>query len=144
MRRRAAPKAAEPTVVHTAGVVGGIWVTDGIGWALAGSTSAAEIGDVETLEKSFRSIALGGEIAWVGTLGGGAPAVDLSAVFNAVASLRAVAVGSRAQFVAMTRAIAAHRMRPIIDRVFAFHEAPAAFAYYAAGKAFGKVVIKVA
>ncbi|HKA88234.1 MAG TPA: NAD(P)-dependent alcohol dehydrogenase [Haliangiales bacterium] len=103
-----------------------------------------EVGGAESLEKSFRSIALGGEIAWVGTLGAGAPVVNLGGIFNAVASLRAVAVGSRAQFVAMTRAIAAHRMRPVVDRVFSFDEAPAAFAYYAAGKAFGKVVIKVA
>lgn len=43
----------------------------------------------------------------------------------------------------MTRAIAVHRTRPILDRVFAFEEVPAAFSYYAAGMAFGKVVIRV-
>lgn len=43
----------------------------------------------------------------------------------------------------MTRAIAVHRATPVIDRVFPFDEVPAALSYYAAGKAFGKVVIRV-
>jgi len=80
----------------------------------------------------------------VGALGGArAHPVDVRDVFLAAASLRAVAVGSRAQFIAMNRAISLHRVRPIIDRTFGFDDAPAAFAYHATGAAFGKVVIRI-
>jgi NADPH:quinone reductase-like Zn-dependent oxidoreductase len=43
----------------------------------------------------------------------------------------------------MNRAIAAHRLRPVIDRVFPFAEAPAAYRYYESGRPFGKVVIAI-
>jgi NADPH:quinone reductase-like Zn-dependent oxidoreductase len=108
-----------------------------------GVNHIVEVGGRGTLEKSFKSIAVGGEIGWVGRLADGAPAIDLNVVFNALAVLRIVAVGSRAQFIAMSRAIAVNRMRPIIDRVFPFADARDAFSYYKAGKYFGKVVIKV-
>ncbi len=37
--------------------------------------------------------------------------------------------------------MAAHRLRPVIDRVFPFDEVPEAFAHCASGGGFGKVVI---
>jgi len=52
-----------------------------------------------------------------------------------------IAVGSRAQFNSMNRAVAMHRLRPVIDRVFPFREAVEAFRYYEAGSYFGKIVI---
>ncbi|WP_242342908.1 zinc-dependent alcohol dehydrogenase family protein [Anaeromyxobacter terrae] len=108
-----------------------------------GVDHVVEVGGPATLEQSLRATAVGGEIAWVGSLAQGAPPVDVTALFNAAASLRSIAAGSRAQLVAVTRAIAVHRARPILDRVFAFEEVPAAFSYYVAGRAFGKVVIRV-
>jgi NADPH:quinone reductase-like Zn-dependent oxidoreductase len=108
-----------------------------------GVDHVVEVGGPATLEQSLRATAVGGEVAWVGSLAQGAPAVDVTALFNAAAWLRAIAAGNRAQLVAMTRAIAIHRVRPVIDRVFPFDEVPAALSYYAAGKPFGKVVIRV-
>ncbi|WP_318836385.1 zinc-binding dehydrogenase [Actinomadura rudentiformis] len=49
--------------------------------------------------------------------------------------------GSRAQFIAMNRAVEVNRLKPVIDRVFSFDDAPGAYRYYASGRAFGKVVI---
>jgi NADPH:quinone reductase-like Zn-dependent oxidoreductase len=43
----------------------------------------------------------------------------------------------------MNRAIAEHRLRPVIDQVFAFTDVLEAFHYYETGGAFGKVVISV-
>ncbi len=108
-----------------------------------GVDQVVEVGGPGTLEKSLRSLATGGQVSWVGTLADGAPAVDLRGLFNAVGSLRGIAVGSRAQFIAMNRAVAAHRLRPIIDRVFPFEEARAAFSHYATEKPLGKVVIEM-
>ena len=41
--------------------------------------------------------------------------------------MHGIYVGSRAMFEAMNRAIAAAGLRPVIDRAFAFDEAPAAY-----------------
>jgi NADPH:quinone reductase-like Zn-dependent oxidoreductase len=48
---------------------------------------------------------------------------------------------NRAQFIAMNRAIAVNRLKPIIDRVFPFKEVVEAFRYYEKAQPFGKVVI---
>ena len=50
-------------------------------------------------------------------------------------------VGSVAMFEAMNRAIALHRMTPVVDRVFSFDDAVAALKYLQSGNHFGKVVI---
>jgi NADPH:quinone reductase-like Zn-dependent oxidoreductase len=52
-------------------------------------------------------------------------------------------VGSHAQFISMARAISSNRIRPIVDRVFAFDDAPDAYRYYESARPFGKVVISV-
>ena len=54
-----------------------------------------------------------------------------------------IQVGSRDMFEAMNRAIEAAKLEPVIDRVFEFTEARAAYEYLASGKHFGKVVITV-
>jgi NADPH:quinone reductase-like Zn-dependent oxidoreductase len=46
-------------------------------------------------------------------------------------------------FEAMNHAIAINRLCPVVDRVFAFEDAPAALAHVASGAHFGKVVIRM-
>ena len=52
-------------------------------------------------------------------------------------------VGSRAMFEDMNRAIALHKLRPVVDRVFPFDAAADAYRHLASGRHFGKVVIAV-
>jgi NADPH:quinone reductase-like Zn-dependent oxidoreductase len=101
-----------------------------------------EVGGAGTLQNSLKSVAVQGQISWVGVLAQGEPAISLAALRSAFATLQFVAVGSRAQFIAMNRAIEVNRLKPVIDRVFPFEEAVDAFRYYQAGKFFGKIVIK--
>jgi NADPH:quinone reductase-like Zn-dependent oxidoreductase len=94
------------------------------------------------LESSLAAVALGGEIAVVGFVGGRpAASLDPVAVFRAGATLRPVAIGSRAQLAALVAAVTTHRIRPVLGRVFPFDDAPAAFRHYLGGTAIGKVVI---
>jgi NADPH:quinone reductase-like Zn-dependent oxidoreductase len=93
-----------------------------------------------TLEKSIQSTAIEGLVNFIGRLDGES-AVDIGVLYNSIATVRVVAAGSRAQFIAMNRAMTANRLRPVIDRVFPFEEVPAAFRYYEANRPFGKVVI---
>ncbi|GAA3315102.1 NAD(P)-dependent alcohol dehydrogenase [Nonomuraea dietziae] len=95
------------------------------------------------LDQSLKAVAIAGHIACVGFVSDTAPPIDPRVLFASGATVRAVAVGSRAQFLAMNRAIEDHRLRPVIDRVFAFDETSDAYRYYASGKALGKVVIRL-
>ncbi|WP_231511445.1 zinc-binding dehydrogenase [Chondromyces apiculatus] len=54
-----------------------------------------------------------------------------------------VFVGSRVMFEEMNRVLVEHRIKPVIDRVFAFEEAPEALKYLESGAHFGKIVITV-
>ena len=56
-------------------------------------------------------------------------------------TLGSISVGSRADFEAMNRAIALHRLRPVIDRTFPFAEAKEAHCHFESRGHFGKVVI---
>jgi NADPH:quinone reductase-like Zn-dependent oxidoreductase len=55
--------------------------------------------------------------------------------------VQGVLVGSREGFEEMNHAIRTHRLRPVIDRTFAFEQAPEAFDLLASQGHFGKVVV---
>ncbi|MFC9097013.1 NAD(P)-dependent alcohol dehydrogenase [Streptomyces sp. NPDC057072] len=96
-----------------------------------------------TLEQSLKSLAMDGHVAFVGSMSGGLRPIEPRLLFGVAATVRAVAVGSRAQFTRMNEAISAHRLRPVVDRVFPFDEAVAAYRYYESATPFGKVVIGI-
>ena len=56
-------------------------------------------------------------------------------------SLRAIA--SAAAFAALLRAVRLHRLRPVVDRAFAWDDAPDAYRHLASGRHFGKVVVTI-
>ncbi|MFJ5777069.1 NAD(P)-dependent alcohol dehydrogenase [Streptomyces sp. NPDC093094] len=95
------------------------------------------------LEQSLKSLALGGHVALVGDVTGAWAPLDPRLLLGAAATVRTPAVGSRAQFVRMNEFIGRHRLRPVVDRVFPFEEAPAAYRHYESARPFGKVVIEV-
>jgi len=55
--------------------------------------------------------------------------------------LQGVTVGSVEDLQAMVNAIGVNRMKPVVDKTFAFTEAKSAFAHMASGAHFGKVAI---
>ena len=55
--------------------------------------------------------------------------------------MQGIFVGSREMFEAMNRAFALHRMQPVIDRVFEFGDARAAYEHLRGASHLGKVVI---
>jgi NADPH:quinone reductase-like Zn-dependent oxidoreductase len=96
-----------------------------------------------TLDQSLKSLAVNGHIAFVGSVSGDWPPLDPRLLFGAAATIRALAVGSHAQFTQLNEIVAEHRLRPVIDQVFPFEEAAAAFRHYETSSPFGKVIIKV-
>ena len=57
------------------------------------------------------------------------------------ANVQGISVGSTQMFEAMNRAIAHAGLKPVIDKVFGFDEAPAAYRHLKSAAHFGKVVI---
>ena len=52
-------------------------------------------------------------------------------------------VGSRADFEALNAFIDAHHVKPVVDKVYEFNDAAAAFDAVDKGESFGKTVIRV-
>ncbi len=103
-----------------------------------------EVGGPGTLEKSLGCVAAGGQIALIGVLTGfGAPSGSLFPLVTKNARMDGIYVGSRDDFHQMNRFLEQHQVKPVIDREFAFDEAPQAYDYLASGNHFGKVVITV-
>jgi len=114
-------------------------ITDG-----AGVKHVLEIGGRGTLPRAMQALAIGGHVAIIGGLEGGfADAISATVLFDKDASATGFHVGSRADFEEMNRFISGHRIRPVIDRVFEFEEAPEAFDFYLNGDFMGKIAIRI-
>ena len=87
-----------------------------------GVDHVVEVGGAGTLPRSIKAVRLGGHIALIGVLTGGGE-VDPRPLLMKNIRLQGIYVGSRAMFEAMNRAIALHKLRPVIDRVFPFDQA---------------------
>lgn len=109
----------------------------------AGVDLVVEVGGPGTLEKSIRSVRPGGTISLIGILAGRKNEVDLTPVLMQNILIQGIVVGHRDGFEAMNQAVARNRLRPVVDQVFAFDEAPRAYDTVAAAKHFGKVCINV-
>ena len=107
-----------------------------------GVDRVVEVGGPGTLAQSLKAVTYGGEIALVGALAESNAALDFMSLFMSQATLRCISVGSRVDVEAMNRAVDAHAMHPVIDRVFPFAEARSAFTHYAGRNVFGKIVIR--
>jgi NADPH:quinone reductase-like Zn-dependent oxidoreductase len=101
-----------------------------------------EVGGVGTLAKSYESLGFGGKIGLIGFLGGPGEQNPVGLMMKG-GSLLGIGVGSTAMFEDMNRAIEVNKVKPIVDKVFLFDEAPEAFRQFGAGNFFGKIVITV-
>jgi len=95
-----------------------------------------------TIEHSLKSTAPGGRIVVCGSTGGHVGEIDLRRVFFLQLELLGSTMGTRDDLVAVTALMADRGIRPVIDSVYPFEQAPDAFARLASGDAFGKVVLE--
>jgi len=109
-----------------------------------GVDHVVEVGGAATLARSFGAIRVGGKISMIGGLTGPATELNPGLIFTRRANVQGISVGSMQMFEAMGRAIAASGIKPVIDKVFPFDEAQAAYRHMASGAHFGKIVIGVA
>ena len=100
-----------------------------------------EVGGAGTLAQSLQAVRNGGRVHLIGVLAGVATEIPITAIQMRRIRVEGVLVGSRASFEAMNRAVALHRLQPVIDRTFPLADTRAAFEHLASGNHFGKICI---
>ncbi len=92
-----------------------------------------------SLSKSLATLAFGGFIGVVGFLAGYEATIPVRQLIGPMARVQGIAVGSRARFEAMNRAIVSSNLRPVVDSVFKLEETANAFRHMKSGRHFGKI-----
>ncbi len=106
-----------------------------------GVDHVVEVGGAGTLSRSLNAVRVGGHIAVIGILSGTSHEVDVIPILMGRLRLNGIMVGSRSTFEMMAMAIQAQRLRPVIDRVFSFDDAPEALRHMQGASHFGKIVV---
>lgn len=102
-----------------------------------------EVVGAENLTRSLNAVRMSGSISVIGLLGGSSAQIETFGFVEKNVRLHGIYIGSREMFEEMNQAIAEHGLKPVVDRVFGFDEAPEALRYLEAGSHFGKVCIRL-
>lgn len=109
----------------------------------AGVQQVLEVGGKDSLPHALAALGMGGHLALIGGLGGFGGDIPVMKLLGTSSTVSGIYVGSRADFEAMDAFIEQHRIKPVVDRVFPFDQAPAAFELMDKGSFFGKIVIRM-
>ena len=107
-----------------------------------GADFIMEVGGAGTIQQSLKAVRIGGHIAIIGVVSGAGEGVNPAQLIGNGAKLQGLTVGSREMFEAMCRAIELHKIGPVVDKVFPWTEARAAFEAMQGGEHFGKIVLE--
>jgi NADPH:quinone reductase-like Zn-dependent oxidoreductase len=108
-----------------------------------GVDRVVEVAGPATVNQALDAVRWGGEVVLIGFLSDTGPAMDYLHLKGSGAVIRSIGVGDRAMLEDLIRAVTAARIRPVIDRVFDFGDARAAFGHLASGSHIGKVVVRL-
>jgi NADPH:quinone reductase-like Zn-dependent oxidoreductase len=102
-----------------------------------------EVGGAGTFDQSARALRYQGTMSLIGVLAGTSAPVDTYTLVHKALRIHGLYVGSVAMFEELVAALETSKIEPVIDQVFPFAEARAAYEHMASGKHFGKVVIRI-
>jgi NADPH:quinone reductase-like Zn-dependent oxidoreductase len=116
-------------------------------WALEqtdgeGVDLVVEVGGAGTLERSLKSIRIGGTIAQVGVLAGASSSTSIPLILHKLVRIHGIYVGSRRDFVEMNKAITLTTLRPVGEE-FPWSQAKEVFERMEEASHFGKLVLTV-
>jgi NADPH:quinone reductase-like Zn-dependent oxidoreductase len=103
-----------------------------------------EVGGSGTFNESLNALRIGGHISMIGVLTGVADVIPTAKIMAMNATVKGITVGSREDFLAMNRAIAVAKLKPVIGEVLGFDQAKDAYALMQRGGHFGKIAIDLA
>jgi len=107
-----------------------------------GVDHVVEVGGAGTLPRSINATRMEGLISLIGVLARG-DGVDPMKILMKGVRVKGILVGSREMFEQMNRAITESKLRPVIDKTFAFDQIAEALKYLESGSHFGKIVIEI-
>ena len=96
-----------------------------------------------TWDESLRSLARGGRLVSCGATTGPKVALDIRRLFWHQWSIMGSTMGNDAEYREIVRLLGGGELRPIVDRVFPFAEARAAFERLERGEQLGKVAVEI-
>jgi NADPH:quinone reductase-like Zn-dependent oxidoreductase len=109
-----------------------------------GADLVLETGGTETFARSVNAAAMAGTVFVIGFLTGTGPTFNVLPVMEKELNIKGNNTGPVAALRAATAAIAAHRLKPIVDATFEMSDAAEAYAYLAhGGRHFGKIALNV-
>jgi NADPH:quinone reductase-like Zn-dependent oxidoreductase len=108
-----------------------------------GVQQVLEVGGKDTLPHALASLGQGAHIALIGGLSAFSGDIPMMALLGHGANVSSIYVGSRADLEALLAFVHAHRIRPVVDRVFAYEDAAAAYDLMESERFFGKIVIRI-
>ena len=100
-----------------------------------------EVGGAGTIEQSIIATKIDGSISLIGILAGKEKPINLLPMLMKNIKMQGIVVGHRSGLMDMLAAFDKHKIRPVIDRHFAFDEFPEALNHLASGSHFGKITI---
>jgi NADPH:quinone reductase-like Zn-dependent oxidoreductase len=120
-------------------------------WAVAvrdatnghGADHILELGGAETFAQSIAAVAANGSIAQIGVLTGYGATPNLNGLFGANATINGIMVGPRTYLERASTFMERHGIAPVIDRTFAFDQAPEAYRHLETASHMGKIVIAI-
>lgn len=107
-----------------------------------GADHIVEMAGGENIGRSLEAIALGCRVSMVGLLGDSQLGGPTGMMLYKRATLAGIGVGPRRALEDMVRAVDQLKLKPVIDKVYDFGDAPSAVDHLERG-AFGKIAIKV-
>lgn len=107
-----------------------------------GADVIVDVGGKNTLKLSAQCLAYTGTLSVVGGLSGYDGEIPASDLIMKRARALGIYVGSRQDYLAMSRFIAAHQLKPAIERVFPFEQYQDALELMQSGSFVGKIVLK--
>lgn len=109
-----------------------------------GADLVLETGGAETFPRSLNAAAMAGTIFVIGFVAGTEPTIDVLKIIEKGLRIQGNNAGSVADLAAAAAAIAAHRITPIVDQVFAMDDAVSAYEHLATDKHhFAKIGLNV-
>ena len=102
-----------------------------------------DVGGGSTMKQSIEAAKIGGNIIAIGILGNGRKGeITFPKMFFKFLNMRGIAVGSREMQEAMVSAIDTSKIKPRLDKSFAFDQLADAFRYQESGQHIGKIVLE--
>jgi NADPH:quinone reductase-like Zn-dependent oxidoreductase len=104
---------------------------------------AVEVGGAGTFDQTVKALRYGGTMSLLGVLAGTKGPIDTYSIFHKNLRVHGIYVGSRVMLERLSDAMVANQIEPVMEELYLFFEARAAYAHLESGEHFGKVVIGI-